>query len=157
MAKHKNYPTKSKLLELFDYHPEGYLKRKSTGKLNGVSGIYSKIFVEGEYYLVHKCIFIMHSDFETFEESVKDHAFKKHQAFTQGYSEEYIKLMCPFTFNVEWYVVDHEDQDKKNNRIENLRLLTHEENWKNSKATAKWHHFKYAVKGGAEFFNKDKL
>jgi hypothetical protein len=122
----KTYPTKTRLWELFDYHPDGYLKRKSNGKLNGVSGNYAKITIDKQVYCVHKCIFIMHSKFDTFKQIVNAELKKNDSSDLHLISD---------------YVIDHIDRDKFNNRIENLRLLTMEENWNNSKAKASWDQF----------------
>jgi hypothetical protein len=139
----KQYPTKSRLLELFEYHPDGFLIRKSTGKANGVSGEYAKISIDNESYSVHKCIFIMHQPYETYEECIK--AFQFGHWLTKCAGTLSFQAQT-FKYWEEDYVIDHFDHDKHNNRLENLRLITMKENYERSpKTTKSWGQFRYAL------------
>jgi hypothetical protein len=58
----KTYPTQEVLQQQFDYHPDGYFIRKTTGQRTeqGFKTSYARVFINGDEYLVHRCIYIYH-------------------------------------------------------------------------------------------------
>jgi hypothetical protein len=120
MLNRKIYPTKFEMLLLFDYHEDGYLIRKSNGKAIGnnpnYKGKYYQVGLAGDAYCIHKCIFIMHQKEQTFAEICKRYATENN--IQNG--------------EMDNFVVDHIDRNTHNNKVENLRILTCEENWNNS-------------------------
>jgi len=92
--------TQDRLKKLFDYDPEGWLIRRSTGlrvKCSPTKGQrYLRVFVDGKPRSLHRMIYIWH-------------------------------------FNEPENNIDHIDGDRSNNRIENLRQVTQQENCLNRK------------------------
>ena len=99
--------THEELINIFDYHPDGYFidkgnrRRIKKGKIVAgwiEKGGYRRLYVLDRTYLLHRLIFFYHN----------------------GFIPEYP--------NQE---IDHIDRDKLNNRIENLRICSKNGNMQN--------------------------
>jgi len=178
-----SYPLKAELHRKYDYHENGYLINKNTGKVYGDSPIKNNYYVVGKYAL-HKMIFIYHSPFPSFPEHVlyinrteflkklfNDDWFNQeilnnhlntpgrddcefiYQFFLphterKYFISEYLTRLPTFIdhkskFEVikqyletgsysKHLIIDHIDRNKKNNKINNLRILDRSNNFLNS-------------------------
>jgi hypothetical protein len=115
------YPSKAELHDTFTYTDSGLLINKRLGRVaskpiyektpTGLKQVYQKLNYKDKSYATHKCIAIMHLDFSTFEEL--PYAYEE---ITTGANET--------TVVYSHMIVDHINEDKHDNRIENLQIIS---------------------------------
>jgi hypothetical protein len=114
----KRYPSKLDLWQEFQYHTDGYLIKKQTGRITKSPknpDTYRTVSYKGKNLIESKCIAIMHlpEGIEAFEQLPQEPVYEMETLIA------WAKL-----------IVDHiQEGNKHDNRIENLQIISTVNNW----------------------------